>query len=130
MLFRSHPLKKGEGISYGWTHVAERDSVVAIVGAGYADCYSRSLSNTGQMNINGHRVPILGRVCMQMTAVDVTDIMGEGLDDLAGVRPGDMAWLLGGPGPGTITPEDLAGWWNTITYEVFCLLGMNQRSYK
>ncbi|MGL1861029.1 MAG: alanine racemase [Pseudodesulfovibrio sp.] len=125
-----HPLKKGEGISYGWTHVAERDSMVAIVGVGYADCYSRSLSNTGQMNINGHRVPILGRVCMQMTAVDVTDIMGEGLDDLAGVQPGDMAWLLGGPGPGTITPEDLAGWWNTITYEVFCLLGMNQRSYK
>jgi len=120
-----HSLKKGEGISYGWTFVAERDCTVAVIGVGYADCYSRSLSNTGQMNIKGHRVPILGRVCMQMTAVDVTDILGEGL----GVAPGDRAWLLGGPGPGTITPEDVAGWWDTITYEVFCLLGMNQREY-
>lgn len=121
-----HPLKKGEGISYGWTHTAERDCTVAVIGVGYADCYSRSLSNTGAVNIKGHRAPILGRVCMQMTAVDVTDILSEGLD----VRPGDDAWLLGGPGPGVITPEDLAGWWNTITYEVFCLLGMNEREYK
>lgn len=120
-----HPLKKGEGISYGWTHVAERDCTVAIIGTGYADCYSRGMSNTGYMNIMGRRVPILGRVCMQMTAVDVTDILSEGLD----VLPGDEAWLLGGPAPGIITPEDLAGWWGTITYEVFCLLGMNQRTY-
>ena len=77
------------------------------------------------MNIQGHRVPILGRVCMQMTAVDVTDIMSDGIS----VAPGDRAWLLGGPGKGTITPEDLAEWWDTITYEVFCLLGMNQREY-
>lgn len=118
-------LKAGEGVSYGWTHVAERDSTVALVGVGYADNYSRGLSNTGYMNIQGRRAPIVGRVCMQMTAVDVTGIMGEGLD----VLPGDEAWLLGGPGPGTITPEDLAGWWGTITYEPFCLLGMNPRTY-
>ena len=120
-----HALKKGEGISYGWTHVAERDSTVAVVGVGYADGYSRSLSNVGYMNIKGRRAPILGRVCMQMTVVDATDILGEGLS----VAPGDEAFLLGGPGPGTITPEELAGWWGTITYEVFCLLGMNRREY-
>lgn len=120
-----HPLKKGESISYGWTYTAERDSVVAIIGVGYADNYSRSLSNTGEMLIHGKRVPIRGRVCMQMTAVDVTDLMGEG----RGVVPGDEAYLLGGPGPDAITPKDLAGWWDTITYEVFCLLGMNRREY-
>lgn len=120
-----HSLRKGEGISYGWTYVAERDCTVAVVGAGYADAYSRGLSNTGYMNIKGHRAPVLGRVCMQMTAVDVTGIIGEGLD----VAIGDEAWLLGGPAPGTVTPEDLAGWWDTITYEVFCLLGMNRREY-
>jgi len=120
-----HTLKKGEGISYGWTYTAERDSVVAIIGAGYADCYSRSLSNTGYMTIKGQRVPIRGRVCMQMTAVDVTELMGEEM----GVVPGDEAFLLGGPGSEAVTPEELAGWWNTITYEVFCLLGMNQREY-
>jgi len=99
--------------------------VVAIIGVGYADNYSRSLSNTGEMLIHGERVPIRGRVCMQMTAVDVTELMGEG----KGVVPGDEAWLLGGPGPDSITPEELAGWWDTITYEVFCLLGMNRREY-
>ncbi len=96
--------EKGESVSYGWTYTADHDLTVAVVGVGYADNYSRSLSNTGYMNIKGHRAPILGRICMQMTMVDVTGIMGEGLD----VRPGDRAWLLGGPGPGTITPEDLA----------------------
>lgn len=123
-----HPLKKGEGISYGWTHVAERDCMVAIVGAGYADCYSRGLSGRGEMNIGGARVPILGRVCMQMTAVDVTALMGQGGNGDS-VKPGDRAWLLGGPAPGAITPAELAGWWDTITYEVFCLLGMNPRTY-
>lgn len=120
-----HPLGKGEGIHYGWTYVADSDRMVAIIGAGYADNYSRGLSNTGYMNIHGHRCPILGRVCMQMTAVDVTDILGEGTQ----VAPGDRAWLLGGPGDAAITPEDVAGWWGTITYEVFCLLGMNPREY-
>ena len=118
-------LAAGEGISYGWTHVAERDSVVAVVGVGYADAYSRGLSNRGWMNVKGQRAPIVGRVCMQMTAVDVTEIVAGGTQ----VRPGDDAWLLGGPAPGTISPEDLAGWWGTITYEVFCLLGMNPREY-
>ncbi len=77
------------------------------------------------MNIKGSRVPVLGRVCMQMTAVDVTDI----IDVETEVVPGDRAWLLGGPEPGTISPEELARWWKTITYEVFCLLGMNPREF-
>ena len=125
-ILQVHSLKKGESISYGWTYTAEKDSVVAIVGVGYADNYSRSLSNTGWMTVHGKRVPIRGRVCMQMTAVDVTGLMGEGRD----VVPGDEAYLLGGPGPEPVTPEELAGWWKTITYEVFCLLGMNQREYE
>ena len=124
-IMQVHPLKQGESISYGWTYTAERDSMVAIVGVGYADNYSRSLSNTGEMVVHGKRVPIRGRVCMQMTAVDVTELMGEGVE----VRPGDEAWLLGGPGETPITPEDLAGWWRTITYEAFCLLGQNPREY-
>ncbi|WP_207264853.1 alanine racemase [Desulfovibrio sp. Huiquan2017] len=120
-----HPLKKGESISYGWTFTAERDSMVAIVGVGYADNYSRALSNRGEMVLHGRRVPIRGRVCMQMTAVDVTELMGEGTE----VLPGDEAWLLGGPGERPVTPEDLAEWGGTITYEAFCLLGQNPREY-
>lgn len=115
-----HDLSRGGCVSYGCTFTAGRDMRVAIVAAGYADGYSRGLSNTGQMCIGGQRAPILGRVCMQLTAVDVS-----GLE----VRPGDTAWLLGGGDEGRITPEELAGWWGTIPYEVFCVLGLNRRVY-
>ncbi|KHK01231.1 alanine racemase [Desulfovibrio sp. TomC] len=116
-----HDLPRGASVSYGRTYVAERDMRVAIVAAGYADAYSRGLSNKGFMCLAGRRVPILGRVCMQLTAVDVT-----GLDV---VTPGDQIHLLGGDGPGAITADELALWWGTIPYEVFCLLGLNPRQY-
>jgi alanine racemase len=73
------------------------------------------------MCLAGRRVPIIGRVCMQLSTVDVT-----GLD---AVKPGDLIHLLGGDGPGAITADDLALWWGTIPYEVFCLLGLNPRQY-
>lgn len=120
-----HTLGKGRGISYGHTYVADRDRTVAVVGVGYADCYSRGLSNTGHMNFDGVRVPIVGRVCMQMTCVDVSGVEAAGKS----IKVGDEIHLLGGPGQGKITPEELAGWWKTITYEVFCVLGMNRRIY-
>lgn len=117
-----HPLKKGHTISYGGTYTAERDMNVAIVAAGYADAYSRGLSGKGaQMLIGGRRVQQVGRVCMQLCAVDVTEAPD--------VRPGDWATLLGGSGPLAITADELAAWWGTISYEVFCLLGMNRRVY-
>lgn len=114
-------LAKGASISYGRTYVADRDKTVAVIAAGYADAYSRVLSNTGWVLLRGQRAKILGRVCMQLTAVDATHIPG--------VKPGDMAVLLGSDGEDAVTPEDLAAWWGTIPYEVFCLLGMNPREY-
>lgn len=120
-----HPLPRGQSISYGRTYTAEQDKMVAIVAAGYADNYSRGLSNKGCMLVHGRRAPILGRVCMQLTAVDVTDIPG--------VAPGNNAFLLGGEAGQSgesIRPEELAAWWGTIPYEVFCLLGMNPRIFR
>ena len=117
-----HALPKGRSISYGATFTAPRDMTVAIVAAGYADGYSRGLTGRGaQMLIAGRRAPLVGRVCMQLTAVDVTDIPDA--------RTGEWAVLLGGEGPLAIRPEELAGWWGTITYEVFCMLGLNRRVY-
>ncbi len=116
-----HDLRKGRSISYGRTFTAPRDMRVAIVGAGYADCYSRGLSGRGWMLLHGRRVPILGRVCMQLTAVDVSEVP-EAVS-------GDEIFLMGGPGAESIAAEDLALWWGTITYEVFCLLGMNKKTY-
>jgi alanine racemase len=124
-----HELRKGETISYGRTFAAPRDMRVAIVAAGYADAYCRGLSSpSGQgpcMLLAGARRPVLGRVCMQMTAVDVTEPAKQ-----AEPKPGDRAYLLGGPGPLSITPEELAAWWGTIPYEVFCLLGCNPKEYE
>jgi len=117
-----HPLQKGCSISYGGIYTAERDMRVAIVAAGYADGYSRGLTDSGaQMLICGRRAPVIGRICMQLTACDVTDIPEA--------RSGDWAVLLGGEGPLTIRAEELAAWWGTISYEVFCLLGLNRRVY-
>ncbi|MGE4291453.1 MAG: alanine racemase [Desulfovibrio sp.] len=120
-----HPLRAGQSVSYGCSWRAEEDRVIAIVAAGYADAYSRSQSNRGCMCLHGQRVPVVGRVCMQLTAVDVTALAESGKS----VQVGDEAFLLGGGGPGRISPEDLAAWWGTITYEVFCLLGLNRREY-
>jgi len=116
-----HDLAAGESVSYGCTFTADAPMRVAIAVAGYADCYSRSLSRRAEMVVRGRRARVLGRVCMQLTAIDVTDIPD--------VVPGDAAWLLGGDGPSPVTPEELAAWWGTITYEVFCLLGLNRREY-
>ena len=120
-ILQVHPLPAGRSISYGRTFTAPRDMTVAIVATGYADAYSRGLSGKGAMTVHGRRVPILGRVCMQMTAVDVTDVPG--------VAAGEDAYLLGGPGE-ALTPDELADLWGTISYEVLCLLGMNPRTHR
>lgn len=115
-------LEPGQGVSYGGTFVAERPMSAAVVAVGYADGYSRGLSGRGQMCLHGRRAAILGRVCMQMTVVDISDIPDA--------RPGDDAWLLGGEGAGRVSPEELALWWGSIPYEPFCLLGLSPRSYE
>ncbi len=121
-----HPLPRGRSISYGRTFTAARDMDVAIVAAGYADGYSRALSSPrgdgAAVLLHGRRAPLLGRVCMQMIAVDVSDIPD--------VRPGDRAFLLGGACDMAIRPDELAAWWGTIPYELMCLLGLNPRIWE
>ena len=120
-VYQVHDLAAGEGVSYGLTFTAPCAMRVAVVGAGYADNYSRSLSGRGFMVLHGVRVPVLGRVCMQMCVVDVSGVPQA--------RAGDRVWLLGGPDEAAVHPCELAGWWGTISYEVFCALGMNRREY-
>lgn len=116
-----HDLARGQGISYGLTFIASRDMRVAIVGCGYAEGYSRSLSNKSWVVFNGKRLPVLGRVCMQLTAVDATRV-----PELA---PGVEVFVLGGNCGQSIDVHELAAWWGTISYEVFCILGKNQKTY-
>ncbi len=105
-------VKAGTSISYGRTFVTKRDSLIATLPVGYADGYSRSLSNKGEVLIRGRRVPIVGRVCMDMCMVDVTDIPG--------VSEGDDTVLIGSQDDERITAEEIAAKTGTIPYEVLC----------
>jgi alanine racemase len=108
-------LAPGDSVSYNRTYTAARVSRIAVLPIGYAGGYGRSLSNRGAVLIGGRHAPIVGRVCMDMTMVDVTDIPG--------VRPGDEAVLIGRQGSEQITAADLAVWQGTIPYEVLCAIG-------
>ncbi|MDO5291642.1 MAG: alanine racemase [bacterium] len=102
----------GTGIGYGSTFVADRMTKVATVPVGYADGYPRALSNKGYVLIQGKKVPIIGRVCMDQFMVDVTD--------LSEVKVGDKVTLIGTDGYETITVEELADLAYTFNYEFVC----------
>ena len=103
-------LPKHSPISYGGTFTTCRESVIATLPVGYADGYKRSLSNKAAVLIRGRRAPVVGRVTMDLTMADVTDI--------AGVQPGDEATLLGTQGDDNISAEEMAAWADTISYEI------------
>jgi alanine racemase len=100
----------GTSISYGQTFVTERESLIATLPIGYADGYSRLLSNRGAALVRGRRAPVAGRVCMDLTTLDVTAI--------ANVQQGDEVVLLGRQGDAEISADEMAAWANTISYEV------------
>ena len=97
-------------VSYGCTHVTAAPTVIATVPIGYADGYSRLLSNRGQMLVKGQKAPIAGRVTMDFTMIDVGHIPG--------VNPGDDVTILGPQENERITADDIAGLTGTINYEV------------
>ncbi len=102
----------GSGVSYGHTYFTKTKTRIATVCIGYADGYSRALSNKGRVLINGEYADIIGRVCMDQLMVDVTNI--------ADVSVGDEVVLLGKDGENEITAEELATLTNTINYEIVC----------
>ena len=102
----------GTPISYGRTFVTSRPSRIAVLPIGYADGYNRQLSNNADVLIGGELCPVVGRVCMDMTIVDVTD--------RTGVAMGDEAVLIGVQGNRRITAGDLAARCGTIPYEILC----------
>ncbi|MCI5144000.1 MAG: alanine racemase [Candidatus Electrothrix sp. AR3] len=112
----------GTGLGYGHIFTTDRPTRIAIIPAGYDNGYLRSLSNKGLALIRGQRVPVVGRVSMNLTMFDITDI-GE-------VCLGDEVVLLGCQGEEEISADEIAEWMGTINYEVLCLLGnLNDRVY-
>ena len=106
-------VEAGTSISYGRRYIASKRSLIASVPVGYADGYSRSLTNRGEALIRGKRARVAGTVCMDWIMLDVTGIEG--------ITVGDEVTLLGpDPEGDAITAEELAEKAGTIPYEIFC----------
>jgi alanine racemase len=108
-------LRPGQCVSYGGTFVADRPMTLAVLGVGYADGFSRDLSNQGRVLIKGRMARVLGRVCMDLTMVDVTEIPS--------VQFKEEAVLIGRQGSTQITADDLATQLGTISYEILSRIG-------
>ena len=108
-------IRAGETVGYGRTWIAPSNTWIGTVAVGYGDGYSRLLSNRGRMLVDGRSVPVVGRVCMDQTMIDLGP-------DRPSVLVGDEVVLLGRSGGEEITVEEIAGLMGTITYEVTCVI--------
>jgi len=106
---------QGETIGYGCTFEASRKSLIATVPIGYDDGYLRGLSNRSHVIVKGTYAPVVGRISMDLTILDVTSVEG--------VELGDIVTLLGRNGDLEIPSEQLARIAGTLSYEVTCGIG-------
>ena len=115
-----HTVKQGETISYGRTYKADNDMLCATLPVGYADGFSRLLSNSAKVIVNGKQAPVTGVVCMDQSIIDVTDCEN--------VKAGDIVTVFGYDEEFPahrehISVEQVAEIMGTINYEVVCLIG-------
>lgn len=108
---------RGETIGYSRTFTTDRDSVIATIPIGYHDGFCRGLSNIGTVIVDDQLAPVVGRVSMDWTTIDITDI--------ANVQVGDRVTIIGSQGSQKIKAEGLAHKFGTISYEITC--GISQR---
>jgi alanine racemase len=105
-----YSVPKGTGISYGKTYVTQKKEKIATLSVGYGDGYPRSLSNRGKVILKGKIVPVVGRVCMDLTMIKVTDIPGVKIDD--------VVVLIGKDGEASVSVQEIANLANTSQYEI------------
>lgn len=111
-------IHRGSGVSYGHTFRALQDIPAAVISIGYSDGYLRAFSNKAYVLINGVPCPILGRVTMDQTIVDISLAVCAGK-----VAIGDEVVVLGRQGKSVVSADELARWADTIHYEIVCNLG-------
>lgn len=108
-------LSEDGGISYGLKYSGKKGDKIATIPIGYADGYTRLLSNKGEVLIKGKRAPIVGIICMDQCMIDVSEI-GD-------VKAGDEVTLFGSDGRNVLPVEELAEKMGTINYEIVCMVG-------
>lgn len=109
-------VETGEYISYGRTYITEKPTKIASISIGYADGYPRLLSSKAEVLVNGQRAKVIGRICMDQTMIDVSEI---------DVKVGDIVTLFGIDGNQSISADELADSYGTIGYEIVC--GISKR---
>jgi serine/alanine racemase len=109
-------IEKGDCVGYGRSFIAERDTKIAILPIGYGDGFPRSLSDgNGRALISQYIVPVIGRICMDQLAVDITDT--------AGITIGDVATLIATEGCTNLSADVVAQNSNSISNELLCRMG-------
>lgn len=123
-LVQLRKVPSGTPISYGRTFVTKRESLIGVMSIGYADGYNRLFSNNAEVLVRGRRMPVVGKVCMDLTMIDLTDIKHE-------VNERDEIVVMGRQGNEFISANELARRANTISYEILTSLGRASiRQYK
>ena len=124
VIVNTHELKTGDKVGYGMTYTADRDMKIAVIGAGYADGLKRCLSGgVGEVLCHGKRAKIVGRVCMDMTMIDISDIPEA--------KVGDDVTLFGEDNGAYLSADEVAKWAGTISYEILCAVSKRiPRIYK
>ena len=112
-------VSSGTPISYGRTFITKRPSRIGVLPLGYADGYSRFFSNNAEVLVKGRRVPVVGRICMDLTMIDLTDVKG--------VKENDEIVIMGKQGEESITAQELAHKATTISYEILTSLGAKSK---
>lgn len=112
---QTRTIDAGMTVSYGRKFTATEKMTLATLPIGYADGYSRLLSNNGEVLIHGKRAKIVGRICMDQCMIDISDIPD--------VKRGDEVTIIGRDGDEVISATDIADRMNTINYEITCLIG-------
>ncbi|MBQ9947640.1 MAG: alanine racemase [Oscillospiraceae bacterium] len=108
-------IKAGTTVSYGRTYIAQRDTTLALIACGYADGFNRRLSGQWSCTVNGRPAPVCGRICMDQTLIDVTDIPD--------VKIGDVVTVYSNEISGGNSVERAAELIGTIGYELLCAIG-------
>jgi alanine racemase len=98
-------------ISYDGTYITKRETILGVLPVGYYDGFDRRLSNRGKVLVGGRLCPVLGRVCMNLTMIDVTEVPKK-------PKTGQEVVIIGKQGRAEITADDVAAWCNTINYEI------------
>lgn len=116
------PIQKNEGVSYGHKYVATEPRIIATLPVGYADGFTRLLSNKGtEVLVHGQRAKVVGNICMDQCMIDITEIPD--------VNVGDEVVIFGSQGAETIYTDELADILGTINYEITCMISRRVPRY-